>query len=66
MLFFAIVFTVEGLARLALLQDQPAQAVCLVAWADVIRESIDNPRPQIEQADTFVQHIDRFIAGVTS
>lgn len=46
-----IVFTVEGLARLALMREQPEQTVCLVAWADVIRKSIDNPRPQIEQAD---------------
>lgn len=46
-----IVFAVEGLARLALMQAQPAETVCLVAWADSIRKSIDNPRPQIEQAD---------------
>lgn len=46
-----IVFTVEGLARLALMDEQPVQAACLVAWADAIRETIDNPRPQIEQAD---------------
>ena len=46
-----IVFTVEGLARLALMQERPAQAACLFAWADVTRESIDNPRPLPEQAD---------------
>jgi hypothetical protein len=46
-----IIFTVEGLARLALMQEQPARAACLVAWADATRETIDNPRPLIEQAD---------------
>jgi predicted ATPase/class 3 adenylate cyclase/tetratricopeptide (TPR) repeat protein len=54
-----IIFTVEGFARLALLQEQPEQAACLLAWADAIRETIDNPRPLIEQAD-----VDRDLAKI--
>ena len=55
-----IVFTVEGLASLALLQERPQQAVRLVAWADMIRETvINNPRPPAEQAD-----MDRELAKV--
>lgn len=46
-----IVFTVEGLARLALEQRQSAQAASLLAWADVFRKTIDNPRPPLEQID---------------
>lgn len=46
-----IIFTAEGLARLALMQEQPAQAACMLAWTDASRELIDNPRPSIEQAD---------------
>jgi len=54
-----IIFTAEGLARLALMEEQPAQAACLVAWADTTREIIDNPRPLIEQAD-----VDRDLAKI--
>jgi predicted ATPase/class 3 adenylate cyclase len=56
-----VVFTVEGLARLALMQERPAQAACLFAWADVTREMevIDNPRPPAEQAE-----VDRDLAKI--
>jgi len=54
-----IIFTIEGLARLALKQEQPDQALCLITWADATRETIDNPRPQPEQAD-----VDRDLAAI--
>ena len=47
-----IVYTVEGLASLGLLEGlHPARAVCLVAWADVAREALTNLRSVVEQAD---------------
>lgn len=46
-----VVFTLEGLARLLLMQEQPGLAVRLIAWADATREVIDNPRPPAEQDD---------------
>ena len=54
-----IVHTVEGLARMALMQEHPAQAACLFTWADATRETIDNPRPPAEQAD-----VDRDLATI--
>src|SRR5262249_36769388 len=46
-----VVFTLEGLASLAVAQGRPEQAVRIFAWADAMREAIGDPRPPVEQAD---------------
>ena len=46
-----VVFNVEGLASLAVQQGQLARAARLLAWADATRETIDDRRPPVEQAD---------------
>ncbi len=43
-------WTLERLASLAVIQEQPEKAVRIFAWADVTREAISNPRPPIEKA----------------
>jgi predicted ATPase/class 3 adenylate cyclase len=45
-----LVYTLEGLASLYVIQDQPERAAQLFAWADGIREKIDDRRPPLEQA----------------
>jgi predicted ATPase/class 3 adenylate cyclase len=45
-----LVYTLEGCASLYVNQDQPERAAQLFAWADGIREKIDDHRPPVEQA----------------
>ena len=45
-----LVYTLEGYASLYVNQDQPERAAQLFAWADGIREKIDDRRPPLEQA----------------
>lgn len=55
-----IVYTVEGLASLSLLEGlDPARTVSLFAWADVAREALANLRSVVEQAD-----VDRDLAVI--
>jgi hypothetical protein len=46
-----VVYTVEGLASLAVIQGDFRRAVRLFAWADATRQAIGNKRPPVEQAD---------------
>lgn len=43
------VYSVEGLASLSVSQKQYQRAVRLFAWADAVREQIDDRRPPVEQ-----------------
>jgi non-specific serine/threonine protein kinase len=54
-----IVYTLEGVASLAARQGQAERAVRLFAWAGATRESIEDPRPPVEQAD-----VDRDLAAI--
>ena len=54
-----VAYTMEGLASLAIAQNQPARAAQLFAWADATRELVANARPPVEQAD-----VDRELAIV--
>ena len=54
-----VAYTVEGLASLAVAQNQPARAASLFAWADLTRELVDNARPPVEQDD-----VDRELAQI--
>ena len=54
-----VAYTVEGLASLAVAQNQPARAASLFAWADMTRELVDNARPPVEQED-----VDREMAQI--
>ncbi len=45
-----IVYSIEGLASLHVKLGQCERAVQLFAWADVMREKADDPRPPVEQA----------------
>ncbi len=54
-----VVYSLEGLASLSAAQSQPERAVRLFAWADAVRETINNPRPAIEQAE-----VDRDFASI--
>ena len=56
-----IAFTLEGLASLAVLEGQPECAAQVFAWADMVRETVGNFRPTIEQAA-----IDRDLATIRS
>ena len=46
-----VIYTVEGLASLEVVQTQLKRAVLLLGWAEAIRKEIDNRRPPVEQAD---------------
>ena len=46
-----VIFALEGLASLAVAQSQPERAAQLFAWTDAYRESVDDLRPPVEQAD---------------
>jgi predicted ATPase/class 3 adenylate cyclase len=46
-----IIYTLEGLASLALALDQPDRTIHLLAWAESAREAAQIPRPPVEQAD---------------
>ena len=54
-----VVYTLEGLASLAVFQNQPESASKLFAWADAIREIIRDTRFPCEQAD-----VDRDLATI--
>jgi tetratricopeptide (TPR) repeat protein len=54
-----VVFTEEGFASLAVQQQRPARAARLFAWADAMREAIDDDRPPVEQDD-----VDRDLAVI--
>jgi tetratricopeptide (TPR) repeat protein len=45
-----VAFTLEGLASLSVVDGQPERAAEVFAWADVVRETVGNSRPPIEQA----------------
>ena len=45
-----VAFTLEGLASLSVVGGQPERAAEVFAWADVVRETVGNFRPPIEQA----------------
>ena len=45
-----LVFSIEGLASLYLLQGQPQRSVRLFAWTDAEHAKTGDPRPPIEQA----------------
>jgi predicted ATPase/class 3 adenylate cyclase len=55
------IFTLEGLASLAVAQNKYDKAVRLFAWADAIREKIGDHRPPVEQAS-----VERDLAVVRS
>jgi tetratricopeptide (TPR) repeat protein len=46
-----VIFALEGIASLAVNREQAERAVRLFAWADTTRESFQNFRPPVEQAD---------------
>jgi predicted ATPase len=46
-----VIFALEGIASLAVNREQAERAVQLLAWADMMRESFQNFRPPVEQAD---------------
>jgi Tfp pilus assembly protein PilF len=54
-----VVYTLEGLASLAVARGRPTQAVRLFGWADAMRAVIANARPPAEQAD-----VDRDFADI--
>jgi len=51
-------FALEGMAALYVAVGKPAQAARLIGWADALRLKINDPRPNIEQAD-----VDKIIAA---
>jgi non-specific serine/threonine protein kinase len=53
-----VVFTLEGMAGLAVSVHKHGRAACLIGWADVTRQKTNDPRPFIEQAD-----VDKIIAA---
>jgi len=44
-----VAYCMEGLASLALAENQPERAARLLGWADALREAIGDPRPPVEQ-----------------
>ena len=56
-----IAFILEGLASMAVGQNQPERAAQLYAWADVTRELFHDSRPSFEQQD-----VDRDLAIIRS
>jgi hypothetical protein len=54
-----VVYTLEGLASLAVAQGRFMHAVRVFAWADEMRGTIANARPSVEQAD-----VDRDFASI--
>lgn len=48
-LMAGMVYSIEGLASLYVNQGQPKWAVQLLAWADAMREEIQDRRPTVEQ-----------------
>ena len=56
-----IVFTLEALAELFVVNENPKETARLIGWADIVRKDQDNPRPQIEQRD-----VDKVVAACKS
>ncbi|HEX6758300.1 MAG TPA: tetratricopeptide repeat protein [Propionibacteriaceae bacterium] len=56
-----VAFTLEGLASLSVVDGRPDRAAEVFAWADVVRETVGNFRPPIEQAA-----VDRYLATIRS
>ena len=54
-----VIYALEGLASLAVAQQQPEQAARLFVWADAMREILENPRWPPEQAE-----VDRDLATI--
>ena len=46
-----IVYTLEGVAKLAVQEGQPERAARLLAWADETRMIVGDSRPMVEQVD---------------
>ena len=46
----ALVYAIEGLASLNMIQEHPERAARLFAWTDAMREKIGDHRPPVEQA----------------
>jgi len=46
-----VVYSLEGLASLAVNQRQMVKATRIIGWTDATRQTIQDPRPPIEQAD---------------
>jgi tetratricopeptide (TPR) repeat protein len=44
-----VIYTLEALASLSVINGQPEAAARLLAWADAAREEIDDTRPPVEQ-----------------
>jgi predicted ATPase/class 3 adenylate cyclase len=56
-----LVYAIEGLASLYVNQNQPERAAPLFAWADAMRDKVDDHRPPVEQAS-----VNRDLAIITS
>ena len=52
-------FALEGMAGLYIAVSKPAHAARLIGWADTMRLKINDPRPNVEQAD-----VDKMIAAI--
>ena len=52
-------FALEGMAELYVAVGKPEYAARLIGWADTMRVKINDPRPNIEQAD-----VDKLIAAI--
>jgi tetratricopeptide (TPR) repeat protein len=52
-----VIFTLEGIAELAIAVGNPKQAARLIGWAEAARETLGDIRPQLEQAN-----VDKIIA----
>jgi len=46
---FGVIYTIEGLASLAVVHSRFKHATQLLAWADAMRQKLSNFRPKIEQ-----------------
>jgi non-specific serine/threonine protein kinase len=53
-----VIYTLEGMASLAVVAGKPNKATQLIGWADAARKKIGDTRPPIEQVD-----VDRDIAA---
>jgi predicted ATPase/class 3 adenylate cyclase len=57
----AVIYAVEGLASLHVIQNEAKYAAALFAWADVMREQVGDHRPLVEQAS-----VDKDLAVIRS
>ena len=53
-----VIFALEGMAELFVAVDKPEYTAQLIGWADLMRDEIQDTRPEIEQAN-----IDKLIAA---